>query len=921
MDINRNARSILITAAIASLLAALYYFALAVLLNEWRYLAMGGATLVLTLFAAGGLLRLRAGHLHQAVWMLILGGDLVFIAPVTVFSNASLLFAPAIILLIVLIALIAFSKSRERNRAIYSALASALINLAADQIWPFERIPLPTPLVFGIGSLIIAVILLYVIFFFRFFSHLTLRAKTTALIASLVILTVAFVSGLHIFYTRATLLQTAQASLYNAAESTAASIDNFILSTLTAMRAEAQTPILPEFLSLSPQDADAPRKVEEVTGTLLSYKDKNPIFISSYALLNMQGHVLISTEGNEIGKDESRRDYFQKPVQDGLPIFSVWYSENSLYFSAPVRDENNAIVGVLRARYSASFLQQMIVQNSGLAGEKSFAVLLDEHHVILAHGTYADTIFKSLVPLDAKLLSAWQNEGRYPAGDAAVFTINLPEVEKRLREADRQPFFEVTDVQGVRQQAVAVRLNQQPWTLIFAQPQQVFLAPINRQINRSILLAISAAILAAYMSLGLSRLLTNPILRLTETARQITAGDLTQQAIVDTRDEIGDLAHAFNEMTSRLRDLIATLEQRVAERTRDLELRSSYLQGTAEVGRAIAITLDPQALMQQAVDLIQERFGLYYVGLFELDGSGEWANLRAGTGKAGRAMLARSHRIRVGAGMIGWSIANNRPRIAQQAELDEVRLRPPELPNTRSEAALPLRARGQTLGALSIQSDQPNFFNEDNLAIFQILADQIGVAMENARLFVESRAAIESLQRLSVRQTQAAWSAMAGQPDTRLAIRADGRSITHTSPTLDDAMRRTLERGEITLAVNEQSSGTIQILLIPIKVRGVVLGALRTYKHIDQGKWTETEIQTLNAIVERLALALDNARLLRESQRRAAKEAKIGEVSAKIGASINMRNVLQTAVEELGRALPGSDVIIQFGDADGEGNE
>lgn len=910
MDFNRNARSVLITAAAASLFALLYYLALFLWLDEWRYLIVAGATLILLLAAAGSLLQLRTDRPRLAVWMLILGGDLTFLVPVIVFANASLLFAPAIILLIVLISLLAFPEQRERRRAIYTALASALINLLSDQFWPFERASLPMPLILGIGGLIAAVALSYIFFFFRTFRDLTLRAKTTALIATLVILTVALVSGLHIFYTRAALLQNAQSSLFNAAENTANVIDNFILATLTTMRADAQIPILPEFLSTSPQDPDYPHEAEEVAGTLLSYKNKNPVFISSYALLNKQGRVLASTEAEEIGKDESQRDYFQRAVQDELPFFSLWFAEDSLYFSAPVRDENNAIVGVLRARYSASFLQQVIVQSRGLAGEESFGVLLDEHHIILAHGRYADTIFKSIVPLDGSLLTAWQKEGRYPAGDPAEFTINLPAVEQFLSQMDRQPFFELTDVQGVRQQVTAVRLSQQPWVVLFAQPQQVFLAPINQQISRSILLAIVAAILAAYLAIGLARLLTNPILRLTDTAQQIAAGDLSRQAVIASRDEIGDLAQAFNEMTARLRDLIAHLEQRVTERTRDLELRSSYLQGTAEVGRAITVTLDPQALIQQAVDLIKERFGLYYIGLFELDGSGEWANLRAGTGEAGRAMLARSHRIRVGTGMIGWSIVNNRPRIAQQAELDEVRLRTSELPNTRSEAALPLQARGQILGALSIQSERPNFFNDDNLAIFQILADQIAIAIENARLFGETRRALSESQAIYQTYVQQEWARFTRRYG-KSGYKYDGaKTIALTQKVEREDIHAAIQKGEI--IITSPSENAPAALAIPLKSRGQVIGVIHVQATDKDRHWSQDEIAITQAAAERAAIAMENIRLLQEAQRRAAKERTISAVSAKLGTSINLQNVLQLAVEELGRVLPGSEVALQL---------
>lgn len=924
MDFNRNARSVLITATIASLLALLYYLALFLWLDDWRYLIVAGATLILLLAAAGSLLQLRADRPRLAVWMLILGGELTFLIPVTVFAHASFLFAPAIILLVLLIAFLAFSQQQERTRAAYSAMISAAAHLLADQLWSFERVPLPVPVIMGIGGLIAAVALLYTFFFFRIFSKLNLRAKTTALIATLVILTVALVSSLHIIYTRAALLQNAQSSLFNAAENTANAIDNFILATLTTMRADAQIPILPEFLSISPQDPDYPHEAEEVAGTLLSYKNKNPVFISSYALLNKQGRVLASTEGQEIGKDESQRDYFQRAIQDGLPFFSVWFAEDSLYFSAPVRDENNAIVGVLRARYSASLLQQIIIQSRGLAGEGSFAVLLDDHHVILAHGLYAETVFKTIAPLPADLLTKWQTEGRYPPGTAETFTINLPEVEQHLNQAVPSPFFDVTDTQNIRQQVAAVPLNQQPWIILFAQPQQVFLAPINQQISRSILLAIVAAVVAAYMSLGLSRLLTNPILHLTETARQIAAGDLLKQAPVTSQDEIGALAEAFNQMTSQLRGLITGLEQRVSERTMDLknavtisEKRAADLQAISEISRLISTEQRLDTLLPLVTHLISERFGFYHVGIFFVDEARRFAHLQAANSEGGQKMLARGHRLQIGTGLVGAAAQTGKPRIALDVGADPVYFNNPDLPNTHSEMALPLHYRGVTIGVLDVQSTQPGAFTESDANTLSILADQVAVAIENARLFGQIQQAREEAETLYSQVQSREWSAFLRQ-ETRIGYQqtaAGGKRL--TQPVLSAEIRKALQQGQVVVMEREDIQAH-PTMAVPVKLRGQTLGVLRIQAPLPNHHWSQDEINLAQAISDRLALALDNARLLLESQRRAAKEAKIGEVSARIGASINMRNVLQTAVEELGRALPGSEVVIQFESADGE---
>lgn len=927
MDFNRNARFALITAVIASLLALVYYLALFFLLDEKRYLVTGGATLILLLVAAGGLLQLRAGRPRAAVWMLILGGELTFLVPVIVFANGSFLFAPAIVLLVLLIALLTFSQPQERNRAAYSAMISAAVHLLADQFWSLQRVPLPAPVIVGIGGLIAAVTLLYTVFFFRTFSELNLRAKTTALVAALVILTVALVSTLHILYTRNTLLNNAQNSLYNAAESLADRLDSSLAAILNGLRAEVQNPDFAEMLTVFPQSSAYADALKETSTTLLALKNKDVIFISSYALLDAQGKVLVSTEEYELGQDESQRDYFQKPRQDGLPFFSVWYAENSLYFSAPVRDKNNVIVGVLRARYSASLLQQLIVQSGGLAGEESFAVLLDENRLILAHGRYPQTIFKSIAPLDADVLAGWQKEGRYPPGTAEMFTLNLPEVEQGLKQAASSPFFELTDVQNIRQQTVAVPLKQQPWVVLFAQPQQVFLAPINQQINRSILLALAAAILSAYLSIGVSRLLTDPILRLTETARQIAAGDLAQQTAVTSRDEIGTLAEAFNQTTSQLRGLITSLEQRVSERTMDLknaviisEKRARDLQAISEISRLISTEQRLDTLLPLVAHLISERFGFYHAGIFLVDEARRFAHLQAANSEGGQKMLARGHRLPIGTGLVGTAVQTGKPRIALDVGADPVYFNNPDLPNTHSEMALPLNYRGVTIGVLDVQSTQPGAFTESDANTLSILADQVAVAIENARLFGQIQQAREEAETLYTQIQRREWSVFL-RPETRIGYQqtvSGGKRL--TQPVLSAEIRKALQQGQVVVTAGEETNAHPS-MAVPVKLRGQTLGVIRIQAPLPNHRWSQDEINLAQAISDRLALALDNARLLLEAQRRAAKEAKIGEVSAKIGASINMRNVLQTAVEELGRALPGSEVIIQFGGTDGEGIE
>ena len=180
-----------------------------------------------------------------------------------------------------------------------------------------------------------------------------------------------------------------------------------------------------------------------------------------------------------------------------------------------------------------------------------------------------------------------------------------------------------------------------------------------------------------------------------------------------------------------------------------LDRRALQLQAAAEVSRATGSILDSDELIQQVVELTRERFGLYYVGLYLVDfanEAGRWAVLRAGTGEAGRKMMAEGRRIEVGGdSMVGWCIAHRQSRIEEHVSEEAALLKNPALPDTRSKLGLPLISRGQAIGAMTIQSAEPAAFAEEDITTLQTMADQLANAIENARLFTERKHAEEAL--------------------------------------------------------------------------------------------------------------------------------------------------------------------------------
>ena len=238
---------------------------------------------------------------------------------------------------------------------------------------------------------------------------------------------------------------------------------------------------------------------------------------------------------------------------------------------------------------------------------------------------------------------------------------------------------------------------------------------------------------------------------------------------------------------------------------------------------------------------------------------------------------------------------------------------------TRSEMALPLIVRGQTIGALDVQSEKPGAFTENDANTLTILADQIAIALENARLFMQTQQALSEAQALSRQNSQEGWLTFSREEASigyHQSLKG-GRKI--TTPVETDEIRQAINRGNI-LVFNTDGGTKEPTIVVPIKLRGQVIGALNIKAPTKDRRWSNDEVNLAEAISERLSLALENARLIQESQRQVIKEQRISEVTGKISASINLKNVLQTAVEELGRAMPGSEVLIKFQNDESNGN-
>ena len=351
----------------------------------------------------------------------------------------------------------------------------------------------------------------------------------------------------------------------------------------------------------------------------------------------------------------------------------------------------------------------------------------------------------------------------------------------------------------------------------------------------------------------------------------------------------------------------ALLEKRVEERTHDLARRARYLEATAAIAREATSELELGGLITSVANSISRQFGFYHTGIFLLDSAREWAELKAASSEGGQRLRARGFRLRVGQdGMVGYVAQRGEPRTALDTGKDAVFFSNPDLPQTRSEAALPLRARGQVIGVLDVQSTEPEVFTQEDVTVLQTLADQIATAINNARLFRQVEESVQAERRAYGELAGQAWADLL-RARTGLGFVSNRQTVAPAGDVWTPHMQTALESGQ---TVSGQDAATVAI---PIKVRDRVIGVIDGRKRDGRGQWTPEELALIQTLAEQSAVALESARLYQDTQRRAAREQLTGQVTARVRESLDLDTVLQTVVRELGETLNLAEARVRLG--------
>ncbi len=407
-----------------------------------------------------------------------------------------------------------------------------------------------------------------------------------------------------------------------------------------------------------------------------------------------------------------------------------------------------------------------------------------------------------------------------------------------------------------------------------------------------------------------SQSISNPIINLAKKANALATGEMGTRITIDREDEIGGLSSSFNIMAEQLQNLVRTLEEKVEDRTQGLQGQANRLLLAAEIARDAAALGDLDELLNRSSLLVLNRFNFYHTGIFLIDQQREYAILRASPTEAGREMLKQNHRLRIGKeGVVGNVAVTGEARVVADTNTDVSYLNNPLLPQTRSELALPLKVEARVIGILDVQSETPNAFTQDDIVVLQIMADQLALAIERVQLVEQLEGRLSELEHAYQQFTVTSWLDFSRQPDFKTGYNFDGIKLSaiDSFPVWgQDALRR----GRPVILPGKTTNSKDSLLAVPLKLRGQIIGVL-SIRFTGDTLNSET-VNLSEEIGNRLAVALENARLYTETQKLAQQERAVSEISTRITTSINIENILRTAVQELGRMLPNAEVIVQL---------
>jgi signal transduction histidine kinase/DNA-binding response OmpR family regulator/HAMP domain-containing protein len=571
------------------------------------------------------------------------------------------------------------------------------------------------------------------------------------------------------------------------------------------------------------------------------------------ALTDARGLVQGSSDSDTLNIDLSTEEWFQAVMRNPDevvlvgPVLDPISKQESILVAGALRDpSSNQVVGVLMGRTGITPVREVVINAlpQGVLGTTGdyFLVRPGQQYVIQPRFELEEQLATDEI-VDVAL------EGNSDKG-----------------------FW--TDYRGQLVIGVYRWIEPLNMVLVVKQDQTEAFSGVQASTTENLLVGGIIALVALLLGLFVSSRVTRPLTALSDTAEQLSRGDLNINAPSTNIVEIQQVSNSLNLMTAQLKELLGTQEDTIKARTRQLQI-------TAQIGRAIAAETDLERLLDVTISRIRDQLGHYHAQVFLLDDLRQYAVLRASTGDAGQALLERGHKLPVGSrSVIGQVTSLGEPVLAGDTLQAEYWMPNPLLPATRAELSVPIRVGDTIMGALDVQSVEPDAFDEETIAALQTIADQLAVALRNAQLFEEKEGLISASVQLTQMLTRESW-------DTFLTDTRMGQGDLGFSYDLSNVRATGGDGG------NGHSEGGISM---PIALRGEVIGELETWLPENQNI-SEDERQLVSDVLDRVALALENARLFEQTQVSLQETNRLYQASRRISAADSMPNLADALVE------------------------
>jgi putative methionine-R-sulfoxide reductase with GAF domain len=805
----RNARRSSVLLFVVSLLTA------PVIL--WLAVSHGASLLALAPLALAAILTLvsfrlaNSNYPYQAAYILIGANLMMGVVLVSILGGLGLIWTFNSFLISILLALRILPRPKlARTAFVAAAIAIGILILDTGAPWPRPELILMGQWL----AMVLGAVLLGLLLFWEApeFASYSLRAKFV--IGNIIVVTVT-VAGLTLFInwsTGAALTSTVGNNLNSVAETQARALGELLSRQIGVLQGLGLNQGLQVDLALfneergtvDPAELESNLRQTDVAWTAAAFNDplvqtrlNNAI---ARELLEFRSRFAAHSEvfvtdrygGLVAATNRTNRYYFadeewwQAAYNGGWggifinrPDYDAGWDTFSIRIAIPVYGSSSRnAVGVLASTYSLREMQTLLATAEQKMGETG------QLNLLLPSGEIVSFQESAIDPVDADLLA---NLKAIPSQGYDTFEFHgAPSVISRARV---NTLLNVPEIDAL------------DWQVVIHEAREASQVPVQEQRRNVILFGLIALVISSVIADLVGRSLTQPIVRLRDTAGEVAAGNLSARARVESHDEIGALATTFNAMTAELQQTLLDQERKIADRTRALEV-------SLQVSRRLSTILDERQLVAEVVRQVQQAFDYYHVHIYLLDKTGEKLVMAGGTGEAGRVLLAAGHSLTKDQGLIGQAFETNQAILEPDVKQNATWIPNPLLPYTKAEIAVPIALGNQVLGVLDVQHNVQNGLNQEDADLLQAVANQVAIALRNARSYEAARRQAEREAKINaisqrIQSTTSVESAM------QVAVRELGRALGAGSTVIkltEDALTPGNGRSENNLAQDSWQS-------------------------------------------------------------------------------------------------------------------